>query len=112
MARVYSPPESTITHFKHLPLDFNPGERFFYSNSGYIVLARIMELVAGECFSNFLDKSIFKPLGMYNTGTDNSVDVLLNRASGYKVWGNYAHADYLEMSIMTGAGGLYSTVEE
>ncbi|MDQ8739373.1 serine hydrolase [Paenibacillus sp. LHD-38] len=112
MARVFSPPELTITHFKHLPLDFNPGERFFYSNSGYIVLARIIELVTGECFSDFLDKSIFKPLGMYNTGTDNSVAVLLNRASGYKVWGNYVHADYLEMSIMTGAGGLYSTVED
>jgi len=112
MARISSPPESTIAHFKDLQLDFYPGERFSYSNSGYVVLARIMELVTGECFSNFLYKSIFRALGMYNTGTDNSDAVLLNRASGYKVWGDYVHADFIEMSIMMGAGGLYSTVED
>jgi CubicO group peptidase (beta-lactamase class C family) len=112
MARQFSPPESSIFHFKHLSLEFNPGERFFYSNSGYVVLARIVELVTGECFSEFLDKSIFQPLQMYNTGSDNYDTVLLNRASGYKVWGNYVHADFIDMSIMMGAGGLYSTVED
>jgi CubicO group peptidase (beta-lactamase class C family) len=112
IARKFSPLESTILHFKHLSLEFNPGERFFYSNSGYVILARIVELVTGECFSNYLDKSIFRPLGMYNTGSDNYDTVLLYRATGYKVWGDYVHADFIDMSIMMGAGGLYSTVED
>ncbi|MCM3625770.1 beta-lactamase family protein [Paenibacillus glycanilyticus] len=112
ISRLFSPPESTLTQFKTLPLDFDPGDRFFYSNSGYILLARIVELISEANFSDFLDNSIFKPLEMHNTGNDCYDTVLPHRASGYKVWGDYVHADFIDMSIMTGAGGLYSTVED
>ncbi len=107
-----SPPETTLSRFKHKRLDFQPGEKFFYSNSGYVVLARIIELVTGECFGDYLCDAIFKPLGMYNTGCDQYDMILPHRASGYKVWGDYVHADFIDMSIYAGAGNLYSTVED
>jgi CubicO group peptidase (beta-lactamase class C family) len=102
-----SPPEETINRFKNKPLDFQPGERWNYSNSGYILLGLIIEQVARQTYDTFLQENIFTPLGMTSTGYDHNRDDL---AVGYK---DRSHkADFADMSIPFAAGGLYSTVED
>jgi CubicO group peptidase (beta-lactamase class C family) len=53
---------------KHLPLDFKPGEKFRYSNTGYIVLSHVIEKAARMPFAEFIEKNILIPAGMKNTG--------------------------------------------
>lgn len=102
-----STPEQTIARFKNKPLDFRPGEKWHYSNSGYIVLGHIIDLVSGASYENFLKKNIFTPLEMRDTGYDHNEKSL---ASGYK--NAWREADMIDMSIPFAAGGLYSTTED
>src|SRR5262247_2180124 len=60
--------ESLVARFKDKPLDFKPGEKMSYSNSGYVALGHIVEKVAGETYESFLQKNIFEPLKMSNSG--------------------------------------------
>lgn len=102
-----------IGKIKNLPLDFEPGSKFRYSDSGYLILTYIIEKASGLTYSEFLDKYIFQPLGMKNTGYDNNQKIIKNRASGYsllKKSNELVNADYNDMSVPQGAGGLYSTV--
>ncbi len=65
-------------------LNFFPGEEFDYSNTGYLILAQIIEHVSGETFANYCQAQIFKPLGMDNSLChDNYAMVIPNRAHGY-----------------------------
>jgi CubicO group peptidase (beta-lactamase class C family) len=99
-----------IDVFKNLPLDFAPGSEFRYSNSGYIVLGRLVELLGGGSYAAFMRVNIFTPLGMTNSGYDANAQVLANRASGYQSGPTGPrNAPYLDMSIPHGGGGLYST---
>jgi CubicO group peptidase (beta-lactamase class C family) len=102
-------PEQTMDVFKDLPLDFQPGERFKYSNSGYIVLGSIIERVSGQTYEAFLQQAIFTPLNMDNSGyehPDSGVAVGYGRDSTDK------SADFIDMSVPYAAGALYSTVED
>lgn len=110
---VYTRPENTVKRFKNLPLEFAPGDRFKYSNSGYVLLAHIVEHISKEVFSDFLQKHIFAPLNMHNSGCDNHKTILKNRASGYEVENHkIVNCEFIDMSIPTGGGGLYSTAED
>jgi|SRR5580700_4117231 CubicO group peptidase (beta-lactamase class C family) len=103
--------EQLIERFKDKPLEFEPGERFQYSNSGYMLLSYIIEKVSGQKYEDFLKENIFKPLGMNDSGFDKSSIVLKNRASGYSLVNDVlVNADYIDMSFPAGAGALYSTV--
>lgn len=105
-----SPPEHTLVRFKDRPLDFQPGEQWSYSNSGYIVLGYIIEQASGQSYEMFLQQEIFEPLQMQDTGYDHNDG---NLAMGYtgtrSLW---READYIDMSIPYAAGALYSTVED
>ena len=90
-------------------LDFAPGDKFSYSNSGYVLLAMIAEKVTGAPFPAFLKASILEPLGMHHTLiVEGPVATLNNRAIGYNKVGE---ADDYEL-LTTGAGGMYGTVED
>lgn len=105
-----SPPAETLKRFLNEPLDFAPGSKFSYSNSGYVVLGYIIEKVTGGPYADFLRKHIFDPLGMHDTGYDDTVTVLPRRAAGYtRVAGQLRNAAYLDMTIPHAAGSLYST---
>jgi CubicO group peptidase (beta-lactamase class C family) len=105
-----SPPLETVKRFTAKPLDFDPGSKHSYSNSGYVLLGLVIEKVAGESCSAFLTKNILAPLGMSNTGYDNTSDVLPMRASGYERKGStLVNAPYLDMTIPHAAGSMYST---
>lgn len=95
---------------KDKPLDFAPGEKFSYNNSGYFLLGMIIEKVSGKTYEQFLQENIFTPLGMKSTGYDISARIVPNRAAGYKKeTGNLVNASYLDMSVPYAAGSLYST---
>lgn len=108
-----SPVEKTIQRFKDKPLEFTPGEKFKYSNSGYILLGYIIEKVCGTSYEEFLEENVFQPLNMMNTGYDHHHTLLKHRASGYSIGGGgLTNAAYIDMSIPHAAGALYSTVED
>jgi len=102
-----------ITLFKDRPLRFTPGVRFEYSNSGYVLLGFIIEVVTGESYEDFLEHNIFEPLGMSNSGYDHSRTILMDRAAGYARENNtLLNAIHIEMDTPHAAGALYSTVED
>ena len=104
---------TTIARFKDKLLDFAPGEKYSYSNSGYVLLAQIIENVSGQTYERFLRQNIFEPLGMRNSGFDDNKVVLKRRALGYARDGiRLVRAPYLSSAIVKGAGGLYSTVDD
>jgi CubicO group peptidase (beta-lactamase class C family) len=106
-------PADLIKKFSELPLTFEPGAAFAYSNSGYVVLGAIIEKVTGKPYEKVLQENIFTPLQMFNTGYDMSYKILPNRASGHQRWNLvYENAPYIDMSIPYAAGALYSTVED
>jgi CubicO group peptidase (beta-lactamase class C family) len=105
--------KSMIERFKDLPVDFKPGEKFEYSNSGYFLLGAIIEKASGKSYEAFLKEAIFDPLGMKDTGYDHFATVLPHRASGYeRKDGGLVNAGYLDMGQPYAAGSLYSTVED
>lgn len=108
-----STPEDFVKTFSALPLDFTPGEKFNYSNSGYFLLGYIIEKISGKTYEQYLQEIIFTPLKMVNTGYDHSDVILKNRAAGYEKRGKKTvNASYIDMSLPYAAGSLYSTVED
>lgn len=94
-------------------LEFEPGSKFSYNNSGYVLLGAIIEKVTGKSYETVLTERILKPLGMTNSGYDNTSPLLAKRASGYeKRPSGYVNAPYLDMTLPYAAGSLYSTVED
>jgi len=94
-------------------LEFEPGTKFKYNNSGYFLLGAIIEKVTGKTYAEAVRENIFAPLGMNNSGYDTHAPLIAKRAAGYtKTAAGYVNAPYLDMSIPYGAGSLYSTVED
>lgn len=90
---------------------FDPGTQFSYSNSGVVVLGAVIEKVSGMKYADFLNESIFTPLGMKNTCSKMPEEIIENRASGYvpKLSGGYLETS-LEVCPPTSATGLRTTV--
>ncbi len=106
-------PAAFTKEFASLPLDFEPGSKFSYSNSGYFLLGVIIEKVTGQTYAEVLKTNILIPAQLNDTGYDLSGPVLSKRAAGYeKQDGGYVNAPYLDMSIPYAAGSLYSTIED
>ena len=105
-----TPPGDMIGKLKDKPLEFAPGEKFSYSNSGYHLLGLIIERTSGKSYADFLQEAIFTPLGMTQTGYDVSSRIIRNRAAGYaRQSGETVNAAYMDMTIPYAAGALYST---
>jgi CubicO group peptidase (beta-lactamase class C family) len=94
-------------------LEFEPGTKFSYNNSGYFLLGAIIEKVSGKTYEQALKENILDPAGMKNTGYDHHNTLIPKRAAGYsKTADGYTNAAYLDMSIPYAAGSMYSTVED
>ena len=104
--------DELIDSFKHLELNFGPGRNFEYSNSGYTILTAIIEKVSDMTYAEYVQEKICHPLGMYNTGCDNGVEIVVDLASGYSFWEKPIHATYADLSFPLGAYGFYSTIED
>jgi len=110
LCKVDRTPRETIQLTQNEPLQFELGSQFAYNNTGYVLLGYAIEMAAGQSFAEYLREHIFEPLGMRNTGYDDSATVLLHRASGYRTFnGFWENAPYIAMSLPHAAGGLYST---
>jgi CubicO group peptidase (beta-lactamase class C family) len=94
-------------------LDFKPGDRAEYSNSNYVLLAKIVEIVSGMDIEAYYREYMFKPAGLENTGVSRNEDVVSELAQGYTYSGQgIINSDYYDMSGAYGSGFLYSTAED
>ena len=99
--------------FKDKPLDFEPGERFSYSNSGYDVLGAIIESVSGMTYEDFVETEIFKKIGMKHSFYDHPEELVKNKILGYdKDSSGYRSAEYTTMCAAFSAGALRSNVRD
>lgn len=90
------------------PMHFYPGQKYKYCNYGYSLLARIIEIVSGKLYGDFLKENIFEPLEMHDTGVDFEGS---ETAVGYKtITGRSERAEHFDVSCVLGAADLYSTV--
>jgi CubicO group peptidase (beta-lactamase class C family) len=105
-------PMQSYARLRDKTLDFQPGERFFYSNSNYILLGYLIEQILGDSYEEFLKRNVFTPLGMKDTGYDSHA-LIPRRASGYSAnFEGMVNADYVDMTVPYAAGALYSTTED
>lgn len=112
-AALIRPVPELIDTFRDQPLDFLPGTRFNYSNSGYVLLGAVIEKVSGMSYENFMLNNIFQPLFMEDSGYDNTSRIIKNRASGYTIDGRtLENSAFISPSNLYSAGGLYSTTED
>ncbi len=106
-------PADLIALFKDKPLEFNPGERWAYDNSGYFLLGAIIEKVAGESYETFVEEEIFKKLGMTHSRYDHPEEIVPLRAAGYsKDDQGSRNASFISMTQPFAAGALMSTVDD
>tara|TARA_R110000868_G_scaffold121034_3_gene321129 strand:+ start:23746 stop:25401 length:1656 start_codon:yes stop_codon:yes gene_type:complete len=113
LARTDMSPKELIEVFKNEPMDFEPGEKFQYNNSGYILLGHIIEIISEQSYADFIEKNIFKELGMTSSSYGSMKKLVLNRASGYSENENdYANADYLSLTLPYAAGSIMSTTTD
>jgi len=92
-------------------LEFEPGSKYSYSNSGYFLLGAIIESITGKTYETVLQEKILDPLNMKNTGYDHHETIIANRATGYEKTPNvYIKSKYINMSVAYTAGAMYSTV--
>lgn len=106
-------PKMMVDFFKNEPVDFLPGERFEYSNSGYVLLGYIIELVSGESYKDFIDKQIFQKAGMNQSRYASDRQMIKRRAYGYqKKESGYVNKTIINFSVPFSAGSLMSTLND
>lgn len=106
-------PEKLVAVFRDKPLDFPPGEKMQYSNSGYALLGYLIEKISGVSYEKFVQDNIFTPLKMNDSGYDSSSTVIAHRAAGYSSGPNgLVNAGFVNMTVPYSAGALYSTTED
>jgi D-alanyl-D-alanine carboxypeptidase len=111
--REYSDPE-LLNMVARYPLDFPPGDNFNYTNTGYCVLAMVIERTTKRAYGDILNERIFAPLGMRNTHVNDSMALIPGRASGYAMsFGQRVHADFVARTQLAfGDTGIVSTVDD
>lgn len=93
-------------------LNFAPGEEFLYSNTGYALLAVVVQRVSGKSLRDYAAEHIFKPLGMTHTEfRDDHHRLIAHRAVGYQPADGSFRISQPEFDVV-GDGGVYSTVED
>ncbi len=96
------------------PLDFEPGTKMSYSNTGYLVLSKLVENVSGQKLQDYMSANIFEPVGMTHTGVSYAGDKKLVNAKGYSGYLKVEPDtfDPILLNVAYGAGFLCSTAED
>ena len=100
-------PDQLVNRVIDLPLEFEPGSEYGYSNSGFLILGMIIERASGQPYLTFLQENIFDPLGMADSGLDAEAGEL---AVGYRF--GTTEAEAVDLSPYFANASLYSTVED
>ena len=94
-------------------LEFKPGTKWNYNNTGYVMLGYIIEKVTGQTYEAYVQQHLFAPAGMSNSYYGSESKIIKNRAKGYEKEGTvFQHSDYISMTLPYAAGSLLSTVED
>jgi CubicO group peptidase (beta-lactamase class C family) len=105
--------DSAIAYIKKLPLQFTPGTKLAYSNVGYFMLSQIVQKASGITFGDYLQKYIFDPAGMKNSGLCSNEKIIHKLARSYfKVDGKLVKNPYINWNLNVGLDGIYATVED
>jgi CubicO group peptidase (beta-lactamase class C family) len=105
--------QELIDFFKGQPMQFAPGTRWAYNNSGYYLLGAIIEQLSGQSYEQFMQQRIFDRLGMRQSYYDRPTRIIPKRAAGYQNGADgYTNAEYLSMTQPYAAGALASTVDD
>lgn len=106
-------PTQLIDFFKNQPMEFAPGTKWKYNNSGYFLLGYIIEKLSGKTYSQYVEETFFKPLGMTNSLYGSDSKIIKNRAGAYdKDSTGVINAPFMSMTLPYSAGSLQSTVED
>jgi CubicO group peptidase (beta-lactamase class C family) len=100
---------------KTIPLDFEPGTQWSYSNTGYLILGILTSKLAGRHWSEFLAERVFTPLGMTTARMISERDIVLNRADGYELddEAEVKNQEWVSPNVnTTGDGALYFSVKD
>jgi CubicO group peptidase (beta-lactamase class C family) len=97
-----------------LPLEFEPGTRWSYSNTGYLLLGFIIRRASGRFYGDVLRDRVFVPLGMKTARVISEADIVANRSAGYQlVHGEIRNQDWVAPTLNTTAdGSLYLSLED
>ncbi len=112
VARNDMKPLELIKFFRDEPMDFNPGEKYKYNNSAYIILGYIIEQTSGISYAEYVQKNIFDTLGMSNSTYASHTKLIQNRASGYHNRNGYQNARYISHTLPYAGGSLMSTIDD
>lgn len=113
LARRDHTPAELLALTRDMPLHFEPGQGFRYSDSGYFVLGAVIERISGSKYGDYLEQRLFRPLGMTDTWYGDDERVIPRRAQGYSVReGALVRASYLSMTVPYAAGAVFSTVDD
>ncbi len=108
--------DEIIARLADLPLDFEPGTQSSYSNGGYALLARVIEIATGLSYGEAMEALVFAPLEMDDTGhIADSRAVIARLARGYEpgpVPGSRRHSRPYAVEMRPGGGSLYSSVHD
>jgi len=104
--------DQLLAKAKTMPLVFEPGTSWAYSNVGYVVLGIMIGKVSGKFYGDFLQERIFKPLGMTTTRIISEADIIPNRAAGYRLdKGELKNQEWVSPTMNTTAdGSLYWSI--
>ena len=104
--------EELIQAFAKMPMDFAPGAKWSYSNTGYVLLGIVIHRVTGKFYGDFLQERIFRPLGMSSTRIISEADIVPHRSSGYRLSkGELKNQEWVSPTLNTTAdGALYTNV--
>lgn len=104
--------EELVQAFAKMPMAFVPGEKWSYSNTGYVLLGIVIHRVTGKFYGDFLQDRIFRPLGMTATRIISEADIVPHRSSGYRlVNGELKNQEWVAPTLNTTAdGALYTNV--
>jgi CubicO group peptidase (beta-lactamase class C family) len=107
----YMSPDTLVALTANKPMDFAPGTGWRYDNTGYVVLGMLLEKVAGKPYAEYLETTLFEPLGLTHTFYCDRSPLIPHRARGDQRDGrSFTNAPYLDMSQPYSAGALCSTV--
>lgn len=97
--------DEMVARWKDLPFQFPPGTRWAYSNSGYYLLGMVVEEVSGRTYAEYLAQELFEPLELTHIRYDSNVDIVKNRAQGYRLVDGVLANDGLIATSRPGAAG-------